>query len=187
MTNAPFASIEEFRDLESINRFQVATARGEDRDEVLAALRHKGRDNARTPMQWDDSPGAGFSAGRPWLEVNPNHVEINAAAQVDDPGSVFAHHQTLIALRHDDPVVVHGRFELLLPDDEQLYAFTRTLDSTSLLVVANLSDDPADATGLPGAEAWQDAAILLASGPADPSSWVLPPWAAWVRRRTALE
>jgi oligo-1,6-glucosidase len=185
MTNYPFRSIEDFHDLESVNRFHAATARGEDPEDVLSALRRKSRDNARTPMQWDASPHAGFTTGTPWLAVNPNHAEINAAAQVEDPDSVFSHHRRLVALRHDDPVVVDGRFEMLLPDHEQLYAFTRTLDGEQLLVVANLSSTPADASGLPDADAWLTTERVLDSGPGDPDSWLLPPWAARVRRRTA--
>ncbi len=139
MTNVPFEGIEDFRDLESINHFHSATARGDDPARVLDALRYKGRDNARTPMQWDASPHAGFTTGEPWIPVNPNHVEINAAAQVDDPDSVFSHYRRLIALRHSEPVVAHGDFTMLVPDHEQLYAFTRSLDGTTLTVVANLS------------------------------------------------
>jgi oligo-1,6-glucosidase len=187
MTNAPFETIDDFRDLESLNRFAAATARGEDPESVLAALRYKGRDNARTPMQWDAGEHAGFTTGEPWIAVNPNHQEINAAAQVDDPDSVFTHHRRLIALRHEDPVVAHGDFRMLLPEDDRLYAFTRTCDGTSLLVVANLSNEPADGGGLPDAEAWLAAETVLDSGPGDPASWVLPPWAARVRRRTATD
>ena len=183
MTNYPFASIDDFRDLESLNRYATAAARGDDVDSVLAALRYKGRDNARTPMQWDASPQAGFTAGTPWIAVNPNHTEINAAAQVDDPDSVFAHHQRLIALRHDDPVVVDGDFTMLLPDDQRVYAFTRTLDDTTLLIVANLSSETADAGAVPDAEAWLGAEMVLQSGQGDSTTWVLSPWEARVLRR----
>jgi oligo-1,6-glucosidase len=112
---------------------------GEDPTAVLAALRRMSRDNARTPVQWDASPKAGFTSGTPWLPVNPDAVTWNAAAQRDDPHSVLAHYRRLIALRHDDRVVVLGRFAMLLPDHEQVYAFTRSLDSDVLLVVCNLS------------------------------------------------
>ncbi len=183
MTNYPFRGIEDFEDLESVNRFHAATARGEGPEEVLAALRYKGRDNARTPMQWDASENAGFTTGTPWLAVHPNHTEIHAAAQVDDPDSVFAHHQRLIALRHDDPVVVDGDFVMLLPEHDQLYAFTRTLGETTLLVVANLTSRPAHAGQLPDAEAWLAAETVLDSGVGDLGSWVLAPWEARVRRR----
>ena len=91
----------------------------------MAALALKGRDNARTPMQWDAGPHAGFTTGEPWLPANPNHVEINAAAAQADPSSVFHHYRALIALRHDNPLVVDGRFELLLPDHPQLWVIVR--------------------------------------------------------------
>jgi oligo-1,6-glucosidase len=185
MTNAPFETIDDFRDIESLNRFAAATAHGEDPESVLAALRHKSRDNARTPMQWDAGEHAGFTAGEPWIAVNPNHTEINAAAQVDDPDSVFTHHRRLIALRHEDPVVAHGDFRMLLPADGRLYAFTRTLGGTSLLVVANLSNDPVDAGGLPDAAVWLAAEQVLDSGVADLGGWQLGPWEARVRRRTS--
>ena len=86
-----------------------------------------GRDNARTPMQWDAGPHAGFTTGEPWLGVNPNHVEINAEAARADPDSVFHHYRQLIELRHALPVVAHGDFTMLLEDDERVYAFTRAL------------------------------------------------------------
>ena len=100
------------------------------------------------------------------------------------PAALAVHHQRLVALRHDDPVVVHGDFTMVLREHLQLYAYTRTLGDTTLLVVANLSDDPADASGLPDAEAWLGADRVLDSGPGDRDTWVLEPWSARVRRRT---
>lgn len=180
MTNYPFAGVEDYRDLESLNHARAALGRGEDPDRVLAALRWKSRDNARTPVQWDASEHAGFTTGTPWLPVHPDHVRVNAEAQYADPDSVFAQHQRLVALRHEDETVVHGRFAMLVPDHPQLYAFTRTLGDDVLLVVANLSGTPADATDL-GA-GWDR--TVLDSGPGEPTSWVLEPWSARVRRRT---
>ena len=141
MTNMPFSAIEQLRDIESLNHFREAT-RGtgaEDADDVLAGIVRTGRDNARTPVQWDDSPGAGFTSGDPWIAVNPNHRWLNAAAQYDDPASVFSWYRRLIELRHTSPLVVDGRFAHLAPDDPQLFAYTRTLGAEQLLVVANLS------------------------------------------------
>ena len=94
-------------------------------------------------MQWDDTSHAGFTEGIPWLPVNLNYLTINAAAAVEDPNSVFHHFRKLIELRHDHPVVVHGRFELLLPDHEQIWALTRTLNDQVLLMIANWSSHPA--------------------------------------------
>ena len=121
MTNAPFASIADYRDIESIRYHEQALLAGVPPATAMAALALKGRDNARTPMQWDAGPHAGFTTGTPWLPANPNHVEINAVAAQADPSSVFNHYRALIALRHDNPLVVDGRFELLLPDHPQLW------------------------------------------------------------------
>ncbi|MDX6234371.1 MAG: oligo,6-glucosidase, partial [Nocardioidaceae bacterium] len=183
MTNAPFAGVEDFRDIESINHHREVTARGRDPETVLAALRYKSRDNARTPMQWDSSPHAGFTTGEPWIPVNPNHTEINAAAQVDDPDSVFHHYRRLIALRHDEPAVGHGDFRMLVPDHEELYAFTRTLDGVRLTVVANLSDKDGLVAGEEGIDLPAEASVVLSNegglvSPDDP----LGPWAARVLR-----
>jgi oligo-1,6-glucosidase len=167
MTNYPFASISDFQDIESVNHHRHASAMGVDEAHVLSALRYMSRDNARTPMQWDDGPTAGFTTGTPWLPVNPNSTEINAAAQVDDPGSVFAHYRRLIELRHELPVVAHGDFTMLLPGDERVYAYTRRLDEDELLVLANFSDGevPVD---LPDPHRWADAELLLGNYP-DPA------------------
>lgn len=187
MTNHPFAGVDDFEDLESVNHFHEAVAGGADPEQVLDALRYKGRDNARTPMQWDGSAHAGFTTGTPWLAVNPNHKEINAAAQVGDPGSVFAHYQALIALRHNEPAVAHGDFTMLLPDDERVYAYERSYAGTRLLVVANLSDDDAVRAPVPEEPQWAPADVVLGSGPhthAEAAGHiVLGPWEARVLRR----
>ena len=184
MTNTVFEGVDDFRDIESLNHYRSAVAAGESHEHVMAALRYKSRDNARTPMQWDDSPHAGFTDGEPWLAVNPNHAEINAAAQVGDPRSVFSHYQRLIALRHDEPAVVHGSFGMLLPDDEQVYAFTREHEGTRLLVVANLSSDDAVKPDLTGAGEWSEAELVLADEPGSTATVDVPlgPWEARVYR-----
>jgi oligo-1,6-glucosidase len=156
MTNTYFTDIAQYRDIEAINHHSDAVSLGLAVEVVLEALSVKGRDNARTPMQWDDSPHAGFSDAEPWLPANPNKSEINAAAAVADPDSVFHHYRRLIELRHLHPAVVEGRFRLLLPDDLQIWTFTRTLDEEALLVLANCSSEPAtvdpgDVPGLNGA------------------------------------
>lgn len=143
MTNAGFTSLEEYVDLESVNHYRDAVARGAEPAEVLAVLAAKSRDNARTPMLWDDGPHGGFTSGTPWLPAHRDRSTTNAAANVADPGSVFHHYRGLIALRHASEVVVEGRFSLLLPDDPQVWAFTRTLGPEALLVLANCSSTPA--------------------------------------------
>ena len=156
MTNAGFTRLSQYRDLESLNFSQIARASRLPGFLVMRALRAKSRDNARTPMQWDSGPQAGFTTGEPWIDVNPNHEQINAAAQVGVPSSVFAHYRRLIDLRHELEVVREGRFELLLPADQRLFCFTRTLGKDRLLVVANWSRRsvalPAELPDLAGAE-----------------------------------
>src|SRR4051794_23900060 len=157
MTNAPFNVIEDFRDIESLNHYREAVALGAAPDDVLAALRKMGRDNARTPMQWDAGPHAGFTCGEPWLGVNPNHTEINAEDERANPDSVFHHYRRLIALRKELPVIAAGDFTMLLEDDERVYAFTRSLDRDELLVLGNFTGDPVD-VDLPG---WEGAEPLI--------------------------
>jgi oligo-1,6-glucosidase len=186
MTNYPFTALEEFRDIESLNYYTSAIGAGHDEKQVLASLRAMSRDNARTPMQWDDSAHAGFTTGTPWLAVNPNYRDINAAGQITDPGSVFSHYRQVIALRHDLPVVAAGDFTMLVPDDERVYAFTRRLDDVELLVVANFSDEAA-AVDLPGAHAWADAELLLSNYPGETGpaagTVTLRAWEARVHQR----
>jgi oligo-1,6-glucosidase len=186
MTNAPFARIEDFRDIESLNHYATAVAAGADPDDVLAALRAMGRDNARTPMQWDATSHAGFTSGTPWLAVNPNHVEINAEAAIAAEGSVFHHYRRLIELRHDEPVVAHGDFTMLLPRDATVYAFTRRLADVELLVLGNFSSEPVTAD-VPAADEWAAADLVLANYPpvGDVATLELRPWEARVYRRHA--
>jgi oligo-1,6-glucosidase len=173
MTNAPFAGIEDFRDIESLNHYTEAVAAGDPPEHVLAALRAMGRDNARTPMQWDASEHGGFTSGTPWLPVNPNHAEINAEAERADRDSVFHHYRRLIALRHTEPAVAHGDFTMLLPRDERVYAFTRRLGDTELLVLGNFSGERVVAD-LPDAERWAGAEVI--AGDVGDSALALEPW-----------
>jgi oligo-1,6-glucosidase len=191
MTNAPFADAVDFRDIESVNYHATAIAAGLAPDDVLLALRTMSRDNARTPVQWDDSLNAGFTTGTPWLPVNPNYVQINAAQQWKDPGSVLHHYRAVIALRHAEPAVVHGDFTMLLPDDPVIYAFTRRYGAVELLVLANFSADTVAvdlAADVPGGTTGWDAAELvlgnLAEPPAAPASAPLRAWEARVLRRS---
>jgi oligo-1,6-glucosidase len=184
MTNAPFARIEDFRDIESLNHYAAAVAGGAEPEKVLASLRTMGRDNARTPMQWDATSHAGFTSGTPWIAVNPNHVEINADAAQAAEGSVFHHYRRLIALRHEEPVVADGDFTMLLAQDPVVYAFTRRLADVELLVLGNFSSQPAPAD-VPSAAEWAAAELMIGNYPpvGDESSLVLRPWEARVYRR----
>ncbi len=143
MTNTQFVDISSFADIESVNYYAEAIGLGLQAETVLSSLAVRSRDNARTPVQWDDTSHAGFTQGIPWLPVNPNYVFVNAAAAVADPDSTFHHFRRLIALRHELPVIVDGHFELLLPDHEQIWALTRTLGDQVLVMVANCSSQPA--------------------------------------------
>ncbi len=144
MTNAPFGGLEDFRDIESINAYNELVGSGRmGSEEMLGFLRYKSRDNSRTPMQWDAGKNAGFSEGEPWIMVNPNYKEINAAEQLSRPDSVFRFYQELIRLRHTHKLIVYGSYDLILPEDRQLFAYTRTLGDQRLLCVVKLSDEPA--------------------------------------------
>jgi len=140
MTNVAFPDIADYRDIETLNMYREAVARGRPPAELLRAIHAKGRDNARTPMQWDAGPYAGFSTVAPWIGVNPNHIRINVAAQLEDPDSVLAYYRRLIRLRHAMPVMVHGQYALVGSTPDTIYAFTRSLGDTRLLVVLNFSN-----------------------------------------------
>ena len=141
MTNYPFQKPEDFRDIESINACKEWCESGlVSRELFWPCLVAKSRDNARTPVQWDDTENAGFTTGTPWIGVNPNYKEINAKAETADMDSVFHYYKKLIALRKQNPVIVYGKYELLLEDSEELFVYTRTLNEEKLLVVCSFSD-----------------------------------------------
>ncbi|MFR6166689.1 MAG: glycoside hydrolase family 13 protein [Blautia wexlerae] len=142
MTNCPFNTLDNFRDLESINAFHELTEQGKMTEEdMMAAIGYKGRDNARTPMQWDDSAYAGFSTANPWIMVNPNYTKINAKDQVNREDSVFKYYQKLIKLRHESELIVYGTYDLILDDDKDIYAYIRTLGDEKLIVYCNFSEN----------------------------------------------
>ena len=142
MTNCPFNTLDNFRDLESINAFHELTEQGKMTEEdMMAAIGYKGRDNARTPMQWDDSAYAGFSTTTPWIMVNPNYTKINAKDQVNREDSVFKYYQKLIKLRHESELIVYGTYDLILDDDKDIYAYIRTLGDEKLIVYCNFSEN----------------------------------------------
>ena len=141
MTNAYMENIADYRDIESLNAYkELTTKENIPAKTVMGYIKAVGRDNARTPMQWDASDNGGFTSGTPWLQVNKNYKTINAAAQVNDPDSVFAYYKKLIALRHTNEVMVNGVYDVLIPDHPQIYAYTRTLGDKQLLVFCNDSD-----------------------------------------------
>ena len=175
MTNAPYP-VEELRDLESINAYNEMVERGMSESDALAAIHRMMRDNARTPMQWTAGPHAGFTDGDPWMMVNPNYTEINAAAALADPDSVFYTYQKLIALRKAHRVFAEGDFTLLCPEDEQVFAYLRRGAGQEMLVAVNLSGRSAP-FALP--EAFEGRAPLLATQGA-PLAGALRPWEALI-------
>lgn len=140
MTNAPVASIVDVQDIESANIYREQMALGQSEKTILTAINAKGRDNVRTPMQWRDDPNAGFTTSQPWLRVNPNYHTINVAAALDDPDSIFYTYQQLIRLRHENDVIVNGRFEAIQNLAPAVMAYYRVLGDTRWLVVVNLSE-----------------------------------------------
>ena len=141
MTNVPFKGIADFRDLDSINAYWELTGKGIFKEEeMLRFLRYKSRDNARTPMQWDASPNAGFTEGEPWIMVNPNYGEINAADQIGREDSVFSFYKELVKLRKEKPVIVNGEYRLLDPESEDVFAYERSFHEEHLLVVCSFAE-----------------------------------------------
>ncbi|MEL6191416.1 MAG: alpha-glucosidase C-terminal domain-containing protein [Bacteroidota bacterium] len=141
MANVAFDSIEEYDDVEAKNYYQEQTT-GKDastQQAVLQKIQRCGRDNARTSMQWDDSPHGGFTTGTPWLKVNPNFKTINAEQQQHDPDSILSYYKKILRLRKENPVLVYGEYESLLPEDEHLYVYRRWDENELFYVVLNFS------------------------------------------------
>ena len=191
MANSPFTVIGDYRDIQTLNYYAAAAARGHaDLAALLLSFAKMSRDQGRTPVQWDASPGAGFTTGTPWLAVNPDHVTVNAVAQVGQPDSVFEHYRRLIELRHNDPVVIDGEFELLLPEHPAIWAFARRGQDAELLVVANFSAEVVSAV-LPVEGEWAEAAVVLTSLAGHEANPIQPPpdlklrpWESVIWRRT---
>ena len=166
MTDVHFTRLDQYRDLESLNAYRqrVEEAKVQSAESMMAGIAARGRDNARTPMQWDGSAYAGFTAPdaavEPWISVNRNHTQINAAGEFDDPDSVYTFYKRLIAIRHENALVAAGDWQLIDADDQYVYAFTRTLGGEKLLVAVNLSGRTVD---LP-----RDAAELVQHGVTEP-------------------
>ena len=181
MTNVPFESVEDFRDLDSINAYHelVEDKKVFSREEMLHYLRYKSRDNARTPFQWDDGENAGFTEGEPWIMVNPNYNEINAKEQREREDSVFRYYQKLIRLRKENLVIVYGSYDLLLPDSREIYAYTRTLGEEKLLVLCNYS---AEEQQVERPEEFQDSEVMIANCKimVKENTVILPPYGAVV-------
>ncbi|WP_031540694.1 MULTISPECIES: glycoside hydrolase family 13 protein [unclassified Bacillus (in: firmicutes)] len=140
MTNCPITDISQVNDIESINMYYERLEQGYTKEEIVHSINAKGRDNARTPIQWDETENSGFTVGTPWLHVNPNYTEINVKNNLEDPNSVFYCYQSLIQLRKDNPIVVWGDFELMEGTDEAIFAYTRKFEGKTWVVVANFDE-----------------------------------------------
>ncbi len=180
MTNYPFQSLEDFRDIGSINSYADWCTNGPlSHEEFWPCLVFKCRDNARTPVQWDDSEHAGFTTGTPWSAVNPNYKEVNAKAETADPNSVFHYYKKLIELRKQNPIMIYGKYELLLEDSEELFVYTRTMDNEKLLVVCNFCDHEAAFT-IPDEFVGASCLISNMENTYDKASITLKPYEAFV-------
>jgi oligo-1,6-glucosidase len=187
MTNYPFTRFEEYDDVAVKGLWRTLVDTGKvPAEELLAELRHTSRDHSRTPVQWTAEAHGGFTTGTPWLAVNPNYVDINAAADRADPNGVFHHHRRLIALRKTEPALVHGAFHDLLPDDPNVFAYTRTLDGAGFVVVLNFTSET-HTVDLPGVALGE--CVLHSSGTRPPaahaSKVMLQGWEAAVHRITS--
>jgi oligo-1,6-glucosidase len=186
MTNVAFESIDDYNDVETCNMYrELVDEKGRDPRSVMQVIYAKSRDNARTPMQWDAGAQAGFTTGTPWLKVNPNYQSINVAQAMADSNSIFHYYRKLIELRKANPVMVYGSYELILPEHEQIYAFTRTLETDCLLVILNFSQQTVT-FNLPDDFEYSRASLLIGNYPADPAddlrSLNLQPYEARVYR-----
>ena len=146
MTNVKFANIDQYKDIETLNMYKDRRNKGYLHEDIMESIYAKGRDNARTPMQWSDEINGGFTTATPWIEANPNYVEINAKNQVNDPDSIYNYYKKLIQLRKENEVIVYGEFELLLADDNNIFAYKRVLNDSMILVICNFTKDPVEYT-----------------------------------------
>ncbi len=140
MTNVRFESIDEYNDIESLNMYKDRISKGYTHDEIMESIYVKGRDNARTPMQWNDSENAGFTTGTPWLAINKNYNEINAKQCLEDENSIFHHYRKLINIRKNNDTIIYGDYTLLCPEDKNIFAYTRELNGDKILVICNFYD-----------------------------------------------
>lgn len=182
MCNAYFDQLEDYRDIESLNAYKELTETcGVSHEEMMGYLKRISRDNARTPMQWDDSANAGFTTGTPWIKVNSNYKTVNAKQQTNDPDSVFSYYKELIRLRHENDIIVYGEYELLEPQNEELFIYTRTWNNEQLMVLCNFTEKDIVIPAAVTAQIPADAQILISNYVGNLES-VLRPYEARVYR-----
>lgn len=175
MTNVQFDSIEEYEDIETLNMYKERLKKGYQPEEILHSIYARSRDNARTPMQWSSEKNGGFTTGEPWFAVNPNYIRINAKEALEDENSVFYYYQKLIRLRKENPVFVNGKFELLLPEDERIFAYTRTDEHTKMLVCTNFTDEE---VSCPLLDEWKAGEVWIQNYEDDREGNILRPYEA---------
>lgn len=161
MTNVQFETIDDYNDVSAKNMYRERIANGDTHEAIMQDLWQTSRDNSRTPMQWSEEANAGFSTGAPWIGLNPNYTEINVDLQLADEASILHYYKAMIRLRKEHEALVYGRYELLMADDEQVYAYSRTLDDAQFVIVANLTDEPASIEAL--FDLVEDAEIVLSN------------------------
>lgn len=182
MCNAYFDQLEDYRDIESLNAYKELTETcGVSHEEMMGYLKRISRDNARTPMQWDDSANAGFTTGTPWIKVNSNYKTVNAKQQTNDPDSVFSYYKELIRLRHENEIIVYGDYELLEPQNEELFIYTRSWNNEQLMVLCNFTEKDIVIPAAVTAQIPADAQILISNYVGNLES-VLRPYEARVYR-----
>ncbi|MBS2968053.1 alpha-glucosidase [Metabacillus sp. KIGAM252] len=184
MTNVRFESIQQYKDIETLNMYKERVIENkEDSAEVMNSIYIKGRDNARTPIQWDDSENGGFTQGTPWIGVNPNYKEINAKAAAADPSSIFHYYKNLIKLRKNHEIIVYGSYELILEEDPEIFAFIREYNGEKLLVTANFSGNNPEFR-LPEGLELKEPELLVANYEGQPEGtcegFTMRPWEARV-------
>ena len=167
--------IEDYRDVEILNMYQERRKKGYAKEDIMRSIYAKGRDNARTPMQWDDTEHAGFTDGIPWMKVNSNYKEINAKSQVKDPDSIFSCYKKLIQLRKQYPVFVDGNFTLLLENDENIFAYQRKNANQTMVIICNFFDKTVN---MPLEEMCKDMELLLGNYKESKDASILRPYEA---------
>lgn len=168
MTNVRFESIEDYNDVSALNTYRIERENGKSHEEIMGPIWKNGRDNSRTPMQWNDDNNAGFTTGTPWLKVNPNYKDIHVSKQRQDPDSIYHYYKTLIRLRKELPILVYGTYDLIMPKDKQVYAYTRTWGQEQVLVMVNMFPEPTSFTQ-PRAVKADSARLLLSNYPVEAS------------------
>ncbi|MBY0759737.1 glycoside hydrolase family 13 protein [Sellimonas caecigallum] len=173
MTNVVFQDISHYRDIETRNMYKERMEKGYDEKEIMRSIYAKSRDNARTPMQWNEKENAGFTTGTPWIEVNPNYTEINAEKEQKNPDSVYHFYKKLIRLRKENSIFTEGNFELLMENDEQIFAYTRTTEKEKMCVIANFTDQTASC---PLLQKWSEKEKLVHNYETEPEEGILRPY-----------